>query len=364
MRIDLYLPGFAPYDAIGNHTLQTRRILRQAGYESDIWAEHILGSLSSEARPYLEDVHEPGEQRLLLYQSSTSSLMADWLHARAKAGEALLGHYHNITPARFFSRWEPHIAVAMESARRELAMLAPCTELSFADSGYNEAELVECGYQETVVCPLLVDLDEYHRPPDKATLDRLRRRRERSGAQWLFVGRLAPNKCQHDVVGAFAVYRKVFDPGAHLTLVGGATSLNYSRALQGLIAELDLSDSVEVLDRGVGGAELLAYWAIADVFVCMSEHEGFCVPVLEAMELGVPVVAYAAAAVPETLGGTGVLLDDKDPLAVAIAVEEACRPGPARDRLVEAGKQRAAGFSLAATSKRVLSALEGYLAAQ
>ena len=181
------LPGFAPHDAIGNHTLQTRRVLRQAGYESDIWAEHILGDLRSEARPYLEDAYVPGEQRVLLYQSSTSSPMAAWLKARAQRGQALIGHYHNITPARFFARWEPHIATAMDNARHELAMLAAYTEMSFADSGYNEAELAGCGYQETLVCPILVDLDEYHRPPEGAALDRLRRRRDSggpSGSSW------------------------------------------------------------------------------------------------------------------------------------------------------------------------------------
>ena len=213
MRIDIYLPGFAPYDAIGNHTLQTRRVLREAGYESDIWAEHILGDLGREARPYLEDAHHPGEKRVLLYQSSTSSPMAAWLQARAKKGQALIGHYHNITPGRFFARWEPFIANAMENARQELSMLAPYTEMSFADSGFNETELVDCGYRETRVCPLLVDLEEYHRPPDPVALSRLRQRRASSGAQWMFVGRVAPNKCQHDVVGAFAVYRWIWCSG-------------------------------------------------------------------------------------------------------------------------------------------------------
>jgi L-malate glycosyltransferase len=360
MRIDLYLPGFAPHDAIGNHTLQTRRLLRQAGYESEIWAEHIIHPLGEQARHYLEDTHSPGEGRLMLYQSSTSSPMAAWLRDRVVAGEALLGHYHNITPGRFYLRWEPHIAAAMENARQELAMLAPFTEMSFADSGYNEAELLDYGYPETHVSPILVDLEEYHRPPDRTTLDRLRHRRQRSGANWLFVGRVAPNKCQHDVVGAFAVYRKVFDAGARLTLVGGATSPHYLNALNRLIGELGLADSVEVLS-GVGDVELLAHWAVADVFVCMSEHEGFCVPIVEAMELGVPVVAYASTAVPETLGGAGVVLEDKDPLTVAMAVDQACRPGTARDRMIQAGKLRAADFSLANTSKQFLAGLEAYL---
>lgn len=360
MRIDQYLPGFAPHDAIGNHTLATRKVLRQAGFQSDIWAEHILGDLRRQARPYLDDHHNSGRDRVMLYQSSTSSAMADWLIERVKNGEHLLSHYHNITPGSYFARWEPHIAVAMDNARAELARMAPHVEFSFADSSYNEAELIEVGYGATMTCPLLVDLEEYHRPPDPETLDRLRRRRDESGAQWLFVGRVAPNKCQHDVIGAFAVYRKAFDPRARLTLVGGGTSPNYLHALERLVGELELGDSVEFLS-GVGAAELLAHWAVADVFVCLSEHEGFCVPVLEAMELGVPVVAFSSSALPETVGEAGVLLEDKDPLTVAEAVGTVCQPGPERDRLVQAGHERAADFSLQNTSRRLLAAIENYL---
>ena len=207
MRVDQYIPTLAPHDAIGNHTLQTRRALREAGYESDIWAEDVHPPLRREARPYLEDLARPGEDRLLIYQSSTSSAMAPWLADRARRGEVLLSHYHNITPSEYFARWEPAAAASMDRAREEFSMLAPQVTLALADSAYNETDLVEVGYRSTTVCPLLVDLDEYHRPADPATLDRLRRRRDGSGAQWLFVGRVAPNKCQHDVIGAFAVYR-------------------------------------------------------------------------------------------------------------------------------------------------------------
>jgi glycosyltransferase involved in cell wall biosynthesis len=362
LRIDQYIPTFAPHDAIGNHTLQVRRMLREAGYESEIFAENTLPPLQHEARPYLEDVRRHGEDRLLLYQSSTSSPMAEWLSTRARRGEELLSNYHNMTPAEFFARWEPAASQSMARGREELAALAPVVGLALADSAYNEAELREVGYRNTTVCPLLVDLDEYHQPPDPGTLDRLRSRRQASGAgaQWLFVGRIAPNKCQHDVIGAFAAYRRIFDPGARLALVGGATSYQYLRALHRLCAELGLGDSVEFVN-GVGAADLLAYWAVADVFVCLSEHEGFCIPVLEAMELGVPVVAYASTAVPETLGGAGLLLEDKDPLKVAEAVETACHNRPARERLIEAGQARASQFSLANNQKVFLGAIEGYL---
>ena len=174
---------------------------------------------------------------------------------------------------------------------------------------------------------------------------------------------VAPNKCQHDVVAAFAAYRRVFEPRARLTLIGGTTSARYLRAIQHMIGQLDLGDSVEILDN-VDFRDLLAHFATADAFVCLSEHEGFCVPVLEAMELSVPVVAFAAAALPETVAGAGVLLEDKDPLAVACAVDAVLSDRAARDALVAAGRTRAGAFSLAASTETLITTITEWLAAR
>jgi glycosyltransferase involved in cell wall biosynthesis len=363
MRVDQYIPDFAPHDAIGNHALQARRALREAGFQSEIWAERAHPPLDRESRPYTED-HSDGEGRVLLYQCSTASPMAKWLAARANGVERLVVQYHNITPAWYFVRWDREAAAAMTSAREELAMLAPRAALALADSAFNEAELAEAGYKRTEVCPPLVDLEAYHRPPDPKELSRLRNQKDkrRGGAEWLFVGRFAPNKCQHDLIGAFAAFRRLVDSRAHLTLVGATGVHRYKLALERLADQLELGRSVEMLS-GLPEEALLAHWAVADVFVCMSEHEGFCVPVLEAMELGVPVVARPAGAVPETLGGAGLLVSGTDPAEVAEAVERVLQPGPAREEMVRAGRQRAAVFSLEKTSARLVEAIKGLTSA-
>jgi len=177
------------------------------------------------------------------------------------------------------------------------------------------------------------------------------------------VGRIAPNKCQHDIVAAFAVYRKLFDPCATLTLVGGATSPRYLRALEELASELDVAEALELRDT-ISFPQLLAYFHAADVFVCLSEHEGFCVPILEAMELGIPVVAFSAAAVTDTVADAGILLDNKDPLIVACTVDDLLTAGAARDALIEAGRSRAATFSLDLTSKHFVDTVSGWLRGQ
>ena len=304
-------------------------------------------------RHYLECDQRPDPDRLILYHASTDSPMSGWLIEASRAGQAVAVDYHNITPSGYFSRWEPMAARSMDRAREELAELLPHTVLALADSGYNERELAELGHPATAVSHLLVDLSEYHEQPDRAAMERLA---ERPGPLWLFVGRIAPNKCQHDVIAAFSVYRRLYEPGARLALVGGITSNRYQQSLDAMIEELELGDSVE-FPGSAPFPELLAYFHSADAFVCLSEHEGFCVPVLEAMEVGLPVVAFAAAALTETVSAAGILLDSKDPLAVAGAVHGLLGDAERRRALVEAGRRRAAEFALPVTSDRFVAAL-------
>jgi glycosyltransferase involved in cell wall biosynthesis len=331
-----------------------------SGYESSIFYEQVDRRLSGEADPFDKCDPAPDADRLILYHASTDSAMAEWLERAAGAGQAIAISYHNITPSRYFARWDPRAAKSMQEARVQLARLAAVTGLALADSAYNEAELIELGYRRTAVTHLILDLSDFQRAPDARTLSRLR---SLGGPRWLFVGRIAPNKCQHDVLAAFAVYRRLYEPAARLSLVGGVTSPRYQRAMQVMAAELDLGDSVEFVDSAPF-PELLAHMRAADVFVCMSEHEGFCVPIVEAMEVGVPVVGYAAAAVPETIADAGVVLADKDPLVVAAAVHALMSDRSKRQELVKAGHERANGFAMERTAPRLVAELAGFASDQ
>lgn len=351
-RIDQFVPSLARHDAIGNHVMQVRRLLRGAGYRSDIYHEHIDDRLATESTTYLDSPLAPDPDRLILYHASTHSEMTGWLIDAARRGQQFAIYYHNITPAEFFAPWEPEAASSMQLGRRQLAELVPWAMAGLSASAYNAAELEALGLVDSRVCPLLLDLDDFGQPADAETARRLRR----PGPLWLFVGRIAPNKCQHDVLAAFALYRAAFAPKARLALVGGTTSGRYRSSLEEMIADLGLGDAVAL----VGSApfpSLLAYYRSADVFVCMSRHEGFCVPVIEAMELGLPVVARPAAAVTETVAGAGLLLDSDDPLEVAVAVDSMLSDPARRQSLVESGHRRAAEFALAATSQRWLAEL-------
>jgi len=356
VRFSQYLPDLVAHDAISDHARQLNAVLAGAGHDVSIHASHVDHRLRGQARRWTPG--SPPPEGVAIYHASTGSPIAAWLREHAAGGGRLVVDHHNITPSRYFARWDPAAAARCRAGRAELSLLAPHAELAVADSGFNRDELLDAGYASSLTCPLLVDLDAFGDRAELAPQGRIPTGRTPGGSRWLFVGRLAPNKCQHDLIASFALFRRLHDPAARLALIGSTSTTLYRRALDSLCRDLDVQDAVSVT-AGVPHAELVARFRAADVMVCLSEHEGFCVPLLEAMVVGTPVVAFAAAAVPETLGDAGLLLADKDPLVVAEAVAGLLSDPAGTDRLVEAGRRRARDFDLRASSARWLTALEG-----
>lgn len=341
-----FLPSLAPRDAIGAHTLAVRDALRANGIDSEIFAGEVHRDLHRDARSYKE--FRGGAP--MLYHAAIGCALGDWIRDRP---EDLLLDYHNITPPEYFEHWAPETALLLAQGRAQLARLAPRAVLGIADSGYNALELDHLGCVETCVVPVFVDpsgwgaLDEQERDRLVAT---------KRGADWLFVGRIAANKAHHDLICAFAMYRRVWDPGARLFLVGGTSAGPYQLALEALIDRLGLRDAV-VLAGSVSPGALGAHFASADVFVCVSEHEGFCVPLIEAMWWGLPVVAFASSAVPETVGDAAVLLPDKAPVTVAAAADRVVRDPALRAALAGRGKARVEHFAPERTTAALLAAV-------
>lgn len=355
VAVHQFVPTFAARDAVGTHARHARAVLRELGVESEIFAEGIApGAARRQAHHYTRFGRRTGtgahdrDRTWLLYQLSTGSKLADWLLARP---EPKLVNYHNVTPFSTFAPWEPVVGAELKRGREQLAAFAPETELGIAVSAYNEAELRAAGYGRTTISPVLVDLDAFVADPDPKTLDRLHTAKAAGGADWLFVGRVAPHKCQHDLIKAFALYRRVFDHRARLHIVGGMGSHAYWSALERYVRALGLRRNV-FLVGSVPDAALAAHYRAADVFVCLSGHEGFCVPLIEAMRDRLPIVAFAAAAVPETLADAGLLLDRKDPATVAAAVHRVVADPVVRKALVAAGVRRAAAFTFEHARRR------------
>jgi glycosyltransferase involved in cell wall biosynthesis len=338
--VHLFVPRFEP-GAVGHHVVEARDALVAAGHPSEIFASDVdPGWKGCGARHYQEygrSVRARPDDRLV-YQVAIGSPVADWLVARP---EMLIANHHNFTPVRFLQAWDTAAMHGVAWGRRQLRHLADRCVLGIADSRFNELDLQAAGFSDTVVVPVLVDLTAFDREVDDELLARLLDSKTDGGPDWLFVGRIAPNKCQHDLVAALAAHRKAYGSRARLRLVGSSTAPAYSFALDRFVADLGLDDAVEVTGP-VSTAALGAYYRAADVLVCVSEHEGFCVPLLEAMHHDVPVVAFGAGAVTETVGGGGLVLDRKDPETVAAAVERVLKDHELRAQLVAAGRIRAA----------------------
>lgn len=352
-----FVPTLARYDAIGMHSLRLRGVLREAGFRSEIFSADVHPEVAGEAHDYLSYEAHAGKEAWLLYHASTASPMAGFLAAQDRP---LLLDYHNVTDATFFDRWSPVIAEEMRKARAEIRGLLPVTRAAMADSPYNEAELRQLGFSPTAVVPILIDFAEYDVPADREVLQLRLRERAQGGTDWLFVGRISPNKCVHDVVAAFAAYRAACDSGARLTLIGGRAGDEYWRAVRDMITELGIDHVVTMADQ-VPLSHLVAFYKTSDLFVLLSEHEGFNVPVLEAMHFGVPVVAYASSAVPGTVDDAGLLLDQKDPLLVVAAAARILGDSGLRSRLQAAGTSRVEHFSLANTARRAVEVIEHFM---
>jgi glycosyltransferase involved in cell wall biosynthesis len=245
-----FVATFEP-GATGSHMLELQRLAREElGLESELFAEHRRGPHAGAVRRHTDYKGRPGD--VLLYHMAIGSVVADFVADRR---ESLLVDFHNITPAAYVQPWEPDAAYGCAWGRNQLRELAVRADLGIAHSHYSEQDLRVEGFGQTAVAPVLVDLDAFG-PPRPHASD--------GPTTWLFVGRISPNKCQHDLVKALAVYRRLYDPEARLHLVGGSSSDAYAAAIEAFAAEVGLADAV-VLTGAVSDAELGVHYRAADV---------------------------------------------------------------------------------------------------
>jgi glycosyltransferase involved in cell wall biosynthesis len=296
-------------DAIGHEVLGIQRVLRAAGYTSEIFVETADPRLEPLTLDYREMIGAVSARDILIHHFSIGSRASRT--AYALAGRMALV-YHNITPPEYFLGVHKDLVKQCFRGRRELTAYIDRCDVALGDSEYNRAELEALGFRETGVLPVVPDFSHLEVPPDLRIASTF-------GDGWtnvLFVGRVIPNKKFENVIRAFHVYRTHHNPRSRLLLVGSYSGFErYLAMLHALIAQLGTPD-VHFTGH-VSNEELTALYDVADLFLCASEHEGFCVPIVEAFHKGVPVLAYAATAVPATMDGGGVLYGTPDPFEVA-----------------------------------------------
>jgi L-malate glycosyltransferase len=353
VAVHQFVAALIPHDATGTHALLLRDALRAAGWRSEIFAEAIHDDLAPEAfKHWMYPEHAaPGD--VAIYQFTTSSAVAGYL---AERGLPLILDFHNFTGPEYFAGWEPYSVQRAAAAADELALLAPRALLGLADSPFNGEELRRAGCRRVHVAPVLVDYRRVTEAPDQRVAAELAHLGADGGADILFVGRVVPSKAQHDLVKALWAYRRLYDPKARLHLVGGTSSFEYSKALRDFVRDLGLSDAVR-LPGEVSDAALAAYFGTADVYLSLSEHEGFGVPLVEAMVAGVPVVTRGAGAVADTVADAALVLAAADPSYIAAALHRVCTDEQLRATLITSGTRRAAELSGDAVAADIIDAV-------
>ena len=325
-RVWQFLSTISYGDAVSNDCLAMASLLTEKGIDNRISARfnHLKGNndvirlekAKKEIRP---------EDRVLLHLS-TGDEMNDWF-ASLPNKKAVV--YHNITPAKFFRQYNSVLSSNASDGREQAARMASSVDLAITVSSYNAKELEEMGFPKPHVIPILMPFEDYAKEPDSKRMQELSDGR----TNIFFVGRVAPNKCQEDIVSVFSEYVKQYDPTARLILAGSATGTElYRDRIVSFIEKLGLSGQV-ILPGHTTFAEILAFYKTADAFLIMSEHEGFCVPIVESFLFGVPVLACDYGAIGETMGTGGILLSGKDPSKTAAVLHEMITDKALRDEL-------------------------------
>ena len=329
-------------DAIGHEVLGIQRVLRAQGYESEIFVETADYRLERLTRDYRELVDFSHPDNLVLHHFSLGSKASRTAFALPDR-MALI--YHNITPPEYFIGVHRMLARQCFRGRRELRAYAGRCDLALGDSEFNRQDLENLGFVRTAVLPVVPDFSNLDRRPNRVMAVQF----DDDWTNVVFVGRVIANKKIEDLVRFFHVYHTMFNPRSRLLIVGAYSGYErYLASLHQLVATLG-ARHVHFLGH-VSDEELVAYYDVADLFLCASEHEGFCVPLVEAFYKQIPVLAYAATAVPDTMDGAGVLYVDKDPTAVAslmdaIVSNDALQDAIVREQLAAVSRLQGGDFA-------------------
>ena len=356
MRVIQLLSTMNYGDAVSNDALAIYRLLKEAGYNTAIYAENVDAKLRGKGAVLpLKNMPEMKKDDVLVYHLSIGTPLNDRI-VEFRCRRVMV--YHNVTPPAYFARYNPALEKLCLDGLRGMVNLRNTFSLVIADSGFNKQNLLDAGYTCPIhVAPILIPFGDYEQEPDAETV----RRYSDGRKNILFVGRIAPNKKQEDVIRAFDCYRKAYDPDARLILVGSAGGTErYAERLAKYAEALGSGENV-IFPGHISFRQILAFYRTADAFLCMSEHEGFCVPLIEAMKFGVPVAARGMCAVPETLGGAGLLLEDGAPEPAAAALHRILTDSTLQARLRNAAAERIATLSHENVSRRILEILRPFI---
>jgi len=331
------LPNLEYGDAISNYAILLRRVLRTMGHRSNIYARFIHPKMHRYAKP-IKAVRRYSERPdvVWIYHYSIGSEITRML---ADLSGPIILIYHNITPPLLAVQADGHMASRFYAGWEDLKMITDLPRIAVGSSEYNRSQLVQIGFRNTEILPIILNYPLFDRRPRRSIVNKY----NDGGVNFLTVSRIYPHKKIEDVIKVFHYYREYIDPRARLFIVGDAKGMeDYQARLFQFCERLNIPN---VYFTGkVRFRDLLAYYRIADLYLCMSEHEGFCVPLLESMYLGVPIIAYNCTAIGETMGDAGILVRRKRFDEIAEMAHLLVTDGDLRTRVINKQKDRALVF--------------------
>jgi glycosyltransferase involved in cell wall biosynthesis len=335
MKIIQFVHTLTVGDAISGEVLLIDRLLKEFGKVSEIVALHAHPDLKDKVSIFDPSMHYNEDTMLLLHYSIASPQNSFFVNCN-RSKRALI--YHNITAAHWFERYNYSVTAALIAARAELKSVAAVADFLLADSSFNAEELRSIADSKDIsVLPLALDPTRWNVPANPGIVAAMR---GHGGKNLLHVGRIAPNKKLEDIIKAFYFYHHKINRKSKLWLVGSDIDTEiYSFELRELVDSLSLRDAV-TFTGPVADTELKAFFEECDLYLCMSEHEGFCVPLIEAMYFKKPIIAYASSAVPETLGDAGVIISEKLPEKTAELIEILIADPALREQLTSRAQLR------------------------
>lgn len=341
MKILQLLPSLHYGDAVGNDAVALHHFLTEEGCDTHIYAEQIDQRIPDGIASSYTKLPVLSAEDIVMYHFAIGSPVMEKILCSLPAHKFMI--YHNITPAKYFTPYNKIAEEAADEGRKSLRSMAEFFEYCIADSAYNKEDLRFEGYTCPIdVVPIMIPFADYDKDANHLLLEKYQ---HDEMVNFLFVGRIVPNKKQEDVIKTFAYYHKNISANSRLFLVGNYQGMElYYQRLVRYAKVLDIADAVFFTGH-TSFADILAYYRMADVFLCMSEHEGFCVPLLEAMYFEVPIVACDAAAVSETLGDGGILVNTRRPDVIAKVIDRVLKDKHLCNTLVRNGKERLKNYS-------------------
>lgn len=353
MRVNQLIPSFHRGDAIGDTARHIKNFLLSQDFQSNIYCLDRDQGLEDESELF-ENFPELNKRDITLFHFALPSPMTEAF--KNLPGQKVM-IYHNITPPEFFDDFSEEMARITRLGRKQIVSLAPYTHLALGDSEYNRRELEDFGFRQTDVFPLFIDFEKYKKPMDRFVYDLYNDEK----TNILFVGRIVPNKKIEDLIRVVQYYKKFISPLIRLIVIGKTSSLpEYYQALIKFMDEFFIQPDEVVFTGHIPDSEMFAFYQASDVFLSLSEHEGFGLPFIESLVFDLPVIAYNCTAVPHTLGRAGALVDSKDFRKLGELIHKISKDRDLRKKIIQGQKERLNEFKSLQPQNKLLEYIRSF----